>query len=194
MVKKLLLAGALAVVFCGCVSTPPNKEQMSSAVTQAAAAASSHGPEYAVGELEKLTKRDPTSALPWSQIARIRFDQEKYGQAIVAADEAIQRDPDDFSAKTIWVVGGLRLAQQGILNMKNDAKLKGDARADAQTLANEMRKVLGTALFSPRRAPTPKPAVTPTVEPPKPNNKPPIPDREDNSSSGAGRNPFDVFF
>jgi tetratricopeptide (TPR) repeat protein len=147
---KVLSLAISAVVLTACATTseiPLDKTALQSAINDAQKKAVSRGVEYTVSELQKLTLRNPTDAEPWSQLAKVHFDREQYGQAIVAADEALQRNPKDFLAKSIWVVGGLRLAQKGIMDMRADAKLAGDAQNDALQLADAMRKVLGQTIF-----------------------------------------------
>ena len=48
--------------------------------------------DRAIALYQALAKTDPTREEPWSRIAQIQFTQGHYGQAIVAAQEALQRD------------------------------------------------------------------------------------------------------
>jgi hypothetical protein len=128
-------------------------------------------------------------------MAKIYFDQEQYGQAIVAADEALQRNPDDFLAKSIWVVGGLRLAQKGVFDMKNNTKLAGNAERDAVALAEAMRSALGQGIF-PSVAPKsgavqPTPAVRPSGrrDSPPAGNQPSPPQQQKPSTSSSTPKP-----
>ena len=190
----------IAILLCACATKPPEKVipiSMHQSVQDAADAVASQGAEFAIAELEKLAKFDPTSALPWMQVAKIRFEEEKYGQAIVAADEALQRDPENFTAKSIWVIGGLRLARKGILDLQDNAQLAGDAETDASELAKAMQVVL-------RPSPTPRPPIMknpvpiPSITPPPknpvpipsipPTTKNPVPE----SNTDSGGNPFDT--
>lgn len=161
---------------------------MRTAVADVTSEMQSRDVEAVVADLEKLAKRTPTSALPWSRIAKIRFDQEQYGPAIVAADEALQRDPDDFVAKSIRVVGGLRLALQGIMEMKENALLVGNAKTDAVTLAKAMREALGRDLFPPARYASPPP--TPAAQP----QPAATPQPTTSTPPAGGGNPFEGLF
>lgn len=128
------------------------------------------GADQAVAQFEEIAQRNPSKGLPWSYIAKIRFDEQKYGQAIVAADETLSRDPEDFVAKTVRAVGGLRVAMQSLADLREDALLAGNARADAVALAASMRETLGQdVLFPEGRRPPARPRQPPRkVEPPAP--------------------------
>ncbi|MDG9967903.1 hypothetical protein N7638_07665 [Achromobacter mucicolens] len=125
--------------------------------------------DQAVAQFEEIAVRNPSKGLPWSYIAKIRFDEQKYGQAIVAADEALSRDPDDFVAKSVRAVGGLRVAMQSLADLRADALLAGNARADAVALAAAMRETLGQdVLFPEGRRPPPRPRQPPRKADPAP--------------------------
>jgi tetratricopeptide (TPR) repeat protein len=106
--------------------------------------------DQAMEAYQKLAAADPTREEPWSRIAQIQFQQQHYGQAIVAAQEALQRDQTDRAAKSVLAVAGLRVATQSLGELRQDASLQGDAKTDAQALAKELRDTLGEdALFPP---------------------------------------------
>ncbi|RKE39282.1 tetratricopeptide repeat protein [Paraburkholderia sp. BL23I1N1] len=114
--------------------------------------------DRAIALYQQLSKSDPTREEPWSRIAQIQFTQGHYGQAIVAAQEALQRDQTDRQAKSVLAVAGLRVATQSLGELRQDASLAGDAKSDAQALAKQLRDTLGEAtLFPPD--PNDKPAV-----------------------------------
>ncbi|WGS53485.1 tetratricopeptide repeat protein [Paraburkholderia sp. D15] len=112
--------------------------------------------DRAMALYQQLSKTDPTREEPWSRIAQIQFTQGHYGQAIVAAQEALQRDQTDRQAKSVLAVAGLRVATQSLGELRQDASLAGDAKSDAQALAKQLRDTLGEA----------------TLFPPDPNDKP----------------------
>ncbi|MGE6920020.1 tetratricopeptide repeat protein [Achromobacter kerstersii] len=127
------------------------------------------GADQAVVQFEEIAQRNPSKGEPWSYIAKIRFDEQKYGQAIVAADETLSRDPQDFVAKTVRAVGGLRVAMQSLADLRADALLAGNARADAVALAESMRETLGQdVLFPEGRRPPPRPRQPPRKVDPAP--------------------------
>ncbi len=103
----------------------------------------------AVAMLSKLASENPTRKAPWARLAKLYFDAANYGEAIVAADEVLQRDPADRVAKSIRAVSGLRVATQSLDDLRNDEDMKGSARADAVNLAKVLRETLGEEVLVP---------------------------------------------
>ncbi|WYX08968.1 hypothetical protein WJ978_25280 [Achromobacter xylosoxidans] len=121
-----------------------------------------------MAQFQEIAQRNPSRGEPWSYIAKIRFDEQKYGEAIVAADEALNRDSNDFTAKTVRAVGGLRVAMQSLADLRADALLAGNARSDAVALAAAMRETLGQDVLFPEGRKPPRGGGT--RPPPKPRN------------------------
>ncbi|MGU7776026.1 tetratricopeptide repeat protein [Burkholderia sp. MR1-5-21] len=139
-------------VIAGCASqpTPPTADVFNKSLADADAVAKAGDQDRALGLYQQLAKSDPTREEPWSRIAQIQFQQNHYGQAIVAAQEALQRDQTDRQAKSVLAVAGLRIATQSLGELRQDASLAGDAKSDAQALAKQLRDTLGeNALFPP---------------------------------------------
>jgi tetratricopeptide (TPR) repeat protein len=105
--------------------------------------------EEAVGLLRTATGLLPVSKEPWARLAKLHFDASDYGNAIVAADEVLQRDPADRMAKSVRAVSGLRVAAGSLHDLRNDEKLVGSARADAVQLAKVLRETLGESVLVP---------------------------------------------
>ncbi|TVO63461.1 tetratricopeptide repeat protein [Denitromonas ohlonensis] len=105
--------------------------------------------DEAVGLLAKMAEDNPAQKEPWVRMARIHFEAENYGNAIVAADEALQRDSTDMTAKGLRAVSGLRVATQSLAELRDDTNLKGSARADALSLAKVLRETLGEDVLVP---------------------------------------------
>jgi len=99
--------------------------------------------------LVDLAKRSPDRKEPWGRMAKIQFDSGNYAQAIVSAEEVLQRDSADRTAKSIRAVAGLRVAAQSLADLRNDVELKGNARSDAASLASVMRETLGEDVLVP---------------------------------------------
>lgn len=149
----IMMGSALVLAGCASKNAPMNQEEFSSAMAQSSASADSlleRGQrEDAVKVLEDLAKKNPGRKDPWVRMAKIHFDGENYAQAIVAAEEALQRDNTDRTAKSIRAVGGLRVAAQSLTDLRGDVELKGDARSDAVGLAKVMRETLGEEVLVP---------------------------------------------
>lgn len=135
----------------GCATTnkPQTDAEYKQSITQATETLANKGGDEAVAQFQEIAQRNPSRGEPWSYIAKIRFDEQKYGEAIVAADEALNRDSNDFTAKTVRAVGGLRVAMQSLADLRADALLAGNARSDAVALAAAMRETLGQDVLFP---------------------------------------------
>jgi len=167
MKQRLSLKLSAAVLVCaaiaGCATqksaqqTTP--EAFNKALADADTVAKGGDKDRALALYQQLTKADPTREEPWSRIAQIQFDQNHYGQAIVAAQEALQRDSTDRAAKSVLAVSGLRIATESLGELRQDAALAGDAKTDAQTLAHELRDTLGQATLFPEEVAQKKPVV-----------------------------------
>ena len=99
--------------------------------------------------LDDLAARNPERKEPWARKARVQFDAGNYAQAITAAEEVLQRDPADRTAKSIRAVAGLRVATQSLNELRSDVELKGNARSDAIGLVKVMRDTLGESVLVP---------------------------------------------
>ncbi|WP_246289310.1 hypothetical protein [Achromobacter deleyi] len=164
--SRYFLIGGMAALMAGCAATnkPQTDAEYKQSITQATETLASKGSDQAVVQFQEIAQRNPSRGEPWSYIAKIRFDEQKYGEAIVAADEALNRDSEDFTAKTVRAVGGLRVAMQSLADLRADALLAGNARTDAVALAAAMRETLGQDVLFPEGR---KPPRTGTRPPPK---------------------------
>jgi len=172
--KSLFLVISIGAVCalsgCASKSAPMSQEEFSTAMAQSSATADTllekGNREEAIKVLGDLAKKNPGRKDPWVRMARIHFDGENYAQAIVAAEEALQRDNTDRTAKSIRAVGGLRVAAQSLTDLRGDVELKGDARSDAVGLAKVMRDTLGEDVLVPQD--DKKKKAAPVVARPKP--------------------------
>jgi predicted Zn-dependent protease len=85
----------------------------------------------------------PTDKTPWVRMAQMRFDSTDYGEAIVDALEALERDPDDTLANSIVAVSGLRVTSKALADLSQKNNLSGNVRTEAQQLAKLLRTSLG---------------------------------------------------
>ncbi|MBF5009322.1 tetratricopeptide repeat protein [Burkholderia pseudomultivorans] len=173
-------------VIAGCATqpTPPTADVFNKSLADADAVAKSGDQDKALGLYQQLAKSDPTREEPWSRIAQIQFTQNHYGQAIVAAQEALQRDATDRQAKSVLAVAGLRIATQSLGELRQDASLAGDAKSDAQALAKQLRETLGeNALFPPEQKTQPKKWTRTKLHRPK------VTARTEAADSGAATTP-----
>lgn len=148
--RHAFVAGVL-IVLAGCATrpAPQSDEQFRQSLAQAETTLAQKGAEPALEQLETIATRNPEKGEPWSYMAKILFDEQRYGEAIVSADEALRRDPQDYVAKSVRAVGGLRVAMQSLADLRADALLAGNARPDAVALASAMRETLGEDILFP---------------------------------------------
>ena len=174
--QRPLLACALAsgLLFIGACSTtsnpvravlPPSYAEL---MVSAEDAHRKGGVLEAMGFYEKATKADPSKKQPWARIAQAQFDARNYGSAIAAAQEVLQRDTTDVTAKSIMAVSGLRVSANAIEQLRLANALGGSTRDEAAALARIMRDALGESILPP-----PLPAATPAVTE-KPAVRPPV--------------------
>jgi tetratricopeptide (TPR) repeat protein len=146
----------VCVAMVGCATQNANMqsspEAFNKALADADAVAKSGDQARALALYDQLSKSDPTREEPWSRIAQIQFSQSHYGQAIVAAQEALSRDQTDRDAKSVLAVSGLRVATESLGQLRQDSALAGDAKADAQVLAHQLRETLGESALFPEEA------------------------------------------
>jgi hypothetical protein len=147
----------------------------------------------AMGFYEKATKADPSKKQPWARIAQAQFDARNYGSAIAAAQEVLQRDTTDITAKSIMAVSGLRVSANAIEQLRLANALGGSTRDEAQALARIMRDALGESILPPpvpaaNPGGTDKPVVRPPVRRAVPEVAPPSPA----PATEPKRNPFDA--
>jgi tetratricopeptide (TPR) repeat protein len=145
----VLISAALSA---GCATTktepiqPPSVESIVGSVDQSIAAGDQ---EKALSILDSASKTHPTSPLPWLKKARVYFDAENYPSAILAAEEALQRDPNSNEAGSIALVSSLRIAVKYVSDLRTQVELNGDARPDGERLAAKLRETLHASVLVP---------------------------------------------
>ncbi len=84
----------------------------------------------------------PSEHSPWVRLAQSHFEAADYGNAIVASEEALQRNPHDQTAVGIMAVSGLRVSSRAVANL-NEKDALGDSRSQAEAIVLKLRTVLG---------------------------------------------------
>lgn len=154
---------ACLVLLAACASNPPVAKEpkpaptIASAMAEADAAMMAGQNDKAYTVLKKATAAFPTDKTPWVRMAQMRFDSTDYGEAIVDALEALERDPDDTLANSIVAVSGLRVTSKALADLSQKNNLTGNVRTEAQELAKLLRSSLGEEALVPGvRATTPR--------------------------------------
>lgn len=159
----LLIASAL---LGGCATQPAESSRatptLDAFARDADAELAKGNRDQAVAVLTQSARSYPTSAAPWLKIANIWFDAANYPSAILAANEALQRDAASQEAKSLLVVGGLRVAAGAVAGLRPTPGVGSNVRSEAETLTNSLRAAIGETTLVPalpsetRAAPVPK--------------------------------------
>jgi len=96
--------------------------------------------------LERAAKSEPAKKEPWLRMAQVQFEERRYGSAINAAEEVLQRDNADVTAKSILAASGLRVSANALEQLRAVGEL-GGARDEAKALARTMRDALGESIL-----------------------------------------------
>ncbi|XYJ08952.1 tetratricopeptide repeat protein [Telluria sp. B2] len=155
MLKRLIPAVACAALLAACASTGEGAGGAAKATTVAAAVAEADA-AVAAGQADKAfavlkgaAQAFPTDKTPWLRMAQMRFDANDYGEAIVNAQEALERDPDDTLAHSIAAVSGLRVSSEALADLTRMNKINSDVKSEAQDLAKLLRASLGEEVLVP---------------------------------------------
>ena len=162
VLRSFIVLAAATALFAGCATNnpgPQTDEAFGKSMSEAEAAAKGGQQDKAIDLYQQIAKQNPTRDEPWVRIAQIQFGAEKYPQAILAAEEALQRDNADRQAKSILAVSGLRVARRSLQELRADSALAGDVKTDAQVLAKMLRDTLGEQVLFPGEQPTAKQPV-----------------------------------
>lgn len=152
-----VIAGVLSVL-AACSSTPKKddmagklalQEQVNENMASADKALKAGQTDKAMEQLDAAIKVDPASKAPWLKKAQIHFDARQYGQAITAAQEVLQRDMSDLTAKSILAVSGLRVSATALEQLRKVNEVNGSARDEAESVAKLIRDALGEPILVP---------------------------------------------
>jgi hypothetical protein len=108
----------------------------------------------------------PTRKEPWGKLAESYFEARDYGNAILSAQEVLQRDAADPVATSMLAVSGLRVSTAALSSLRQQQSLNSDTRAQAEDIVKSLREVLGESVLVP--APAPPPARRTGPRPPTP--------------------------
>lgn len=151
MLKRLLPTLASVAILSACATgggagegRPPSSTlTVAGAMAEADKAVLAGHPDKAYAALKAAAAAFPTDKTPWLRMAQMRYDAKNYGEAIVYAQETLQRDADDTLANSIAAVSGLRVASKALADLAQENDLSGDVRSEAQDLAKLLRTTLG---------------------------------------------------
>jgi hypothetical protein len=191
MFKRVLPGLVCVAILSACASTGAGSGSkgptVAAAMADADAAVMAGQNDKAYGILRLASSAFPTEKTPWLRMAQMRFDSGNYGEAIVDALEALERDPDDTLANSIVAVSGLRVTSTALADLSRKNNITGNVRTEAQDLAKLLRSSLGEEVLVPGAArtaskSTPRTRTISSPPSPAPAAKPRV----------ASSDPFDV--
>jgi Tfp pilus assembly protein PilF len=152
--------GMLAVVLAlgACALQPvapeaaPKVEGLPELMHQAETAAAAGDKDKARDAYRAAAKADPTSKLPWVKLAESYFEAGDYGNAVLAGQEVLHRDNTDSVAAGILAVSGLRVSTSALATLRQQNNIAAGTRGEAETLARNLRELLGEPVLVPRPA------------------------------------------
>lgn len=165
LTPSLLLVSMLAA---GCAGTlapaPAPAPQMQPLAEYLSEATKAHG-EHLVGKERDLYRTAasayPTAKEPWARLAESYFEAADYGNAILAAQEVLQRDSADARAASVLAVSGLRVSTQALGTLRTqNSNLPADTRTQAEGLTRTLRELLGESVLVPQPAEPPTAAAS----------------------------------
>lgn len=201
------VSASVLLMACATHSGPSLPEQtgadLQSHIEQAQAARQSGDLPKAAALLQDAAKSNPTSKQPWVKLAQMQFEASNYSAAIVAAEEALQREATDATALSVLSVSGLRIAANSLQQLRKASAVSGSTRVEAEALAHTIRESLGEDVLVPGVPATKASGVTGSVasatnsraRASSANRAAAVsaraPDRPSTATAG-GRNPFNV--
>ena len=146
--QRVIPAIVCAVLISACATdgssgSGAKGQTLAAAMSQADSAVMAGQNDKAFAILKNASSTFPTEKTPWLRMAQMRFDTSNYGDAILNAQEALQRDPDDTLANSILAVSGLRVSSKALADLSQKNNLTGSVRNEAQDLARLLRDALG---------------------------------------------------
>lgn len=100
--------------------------------------------EAALEMYARAATAEPARKEPWQRIARMNLEAGRPARALVAAEEALQRDPADAIANDVYIASGMQIARQAMQRLlAAGVKPDEDALVRAQQLVATMGMVFG---------------------------------------------------
>ncbi|MFG6469327.1 hypothetical protein [Roseateles sp. BYS87W] len=159
------MAAAALLTACASVppppppAPPPPRPTLTELMKDAQDAAQAGAKDKSRAQLTTAAKAYPVQKEPWVKLAEDYFETADYGNAILAAQEVVQRDPVDRTAHSILAVAGLRVASTSLLALREQQSgMPTDTQSEARNLTKALRETLGEPLLVPPVTPPPAPA------------------------------------
>lgn len=151
-------------------AAPATVEPLSELLDRAQAASAQEGGREQARQLYRdAAKAYPTDKRPWLRLAQSYFDATDYGNAVLAAQEVVQRDAADETAQGLLAVSGLRISTTALASLRERSGLSKTTRSEAENMALILRTILGESVLVPQPATSSSaPAAAPKRRAPPP--------------------------
>jgi hypothetical protein len=174
---RSVASGLVALALAGCFTAPPKPEIIKTIVptvepigeylSRAQALETADGGREQSRQLyREAAKAYPADKRPWLRLAQSYFDGRDYGNAVLAAEEVVQRDSTDVTAQSLLAVSGLRISTAALLTLRSPSELNSSTRQEAEGMAQNLRLILGEPIL------VPQPGDTEFSKRPKAGSKP----------------------
>jgi tetratricopeptide (TPR) repeat protein len=157
-------AGVAALLLGGCATPAPPAEPAPAVVSleewlaRGDAARKEGLHEAARTAYREGAKAYPTDKQPWLRLADDYFGAADYGNAVLAAQEAVQRDPRDNTAHSMLAVSGLRITAGSLAALREQSGYPVGSREEALDVTRRLREALSDPSLLPPVPPEPPPA------------------------------------
>lgn len=149
---------AVVLLMAGCVNTPtappvaaPPQATLQELILRAETSAKEGRKESSRLQYRDAAKAYPTSALPWSRLAEDYFESKDHGNAILAAQEVVLREPQNVLAQSVLAVSGLRVSSVALTSLRaQQSGVPIGTREQAAELTKTLREALGETVLVPR--------------------------------------------
>jgi tetratricopeptide (TPR) repeat protein len=172
----MLAVASIGFVGCATPTPPPApapaQPSLEELMQRAQSSAKEGRREAARIEYREAAKAYPAVKAPWVKLAEDYFEASDYGNAILAAQEVQQRDPQDILAQSILAVSGLRVSSSALIALRDQTSgVPSSTRDQAEALTRTLREALGETILVPRAEPPP-PVPRPRTNRPRPSTAP----------------------
>lgn len=159
---RQLVAVGIVAALAACAAPPSRSNDPATAPAPAPAVVSldewMNRGDAALKDADHIKARDawraaardyPTAKQPWLQLSEDYFNAADYGNAVLAAQEALQRDPRDRTANSVLAVSGLRLTAGSLAALREEGSYPVGSRSEAVSVTKALREALGEPVLVP---------------------------------------------
>lgn len=157
---SLAISIAALVMGAGCATVDPNASGLKVPAAQPALEAllqqAQSETQQGLHDQSRRTLREaamayPAAKEPWLRLAEDYFRSSDYGNAILAAQEVVQRDNKNPVAQSVLAVSGLRVSAQALGELRDRSRFEVGSKGEAVELTRQMRVHLGEPVLVPQK-------------------------------------------